>query len=203
MRRCLPGRRFGRTRRHTIAVRRAVASLAVLLFASTAGCGALGRACTEIGCSDSLSVRIAVDGDGVISGVTTINLVVEGAPSSCQLSADQLNQVMPCDFQTSASLRRAFTCTSMRNADGSETESCESTDGFEVHLSLSGTPAELSVELVDDAGTATRFDLQPKYEKYFPNGKRCEPVCRTAQIELGPLQLQLGDGEGDTTGSGD
>ena len=191
--RACSSRTAGQTGRHRSCTVRAAATAASALLAATAGCIAtpFGKSCTEIGCGDGLSVSIAVEGDGVSSGITTINVMVEGAASSCQVSVDQLNQPVDCGSQLSVTLLHTFTCESRTSSSGDESESCQPDGGFELQLSSFGTPAEVSFELVDDAGTATRFDLQPTYEKFFPNGKECDPSCDQAQVELGPVHMGL------------
>ena len=48
---------------------------------------------------------------------------------------------------------------------------------------LNFSPAHVVVTVTTDAGSQ-QFDLRPQYQTSRPNGPRCEPVCRSAQITV-------------------
>jgi hypothetical protein len=48
------------------------------------------------------------------------------------------------------------------------------------------TPARVSITM-QSSGAATTQEFTPTYRVWQPNGKDCEPTCRTAEIEM-PLQ---------------
>ncbi|MDH5674004.1 MAG: hypothetical protein OEZ06_17745 [Myxococcales bacterium] len=170
---------------------------AFTLCLASMGCdghGVFGMSCSEAGCGSALMVTVPVAGPGVELGVTALNLEVDGVAGDCEVSVEQMQQPQDCGQGVQAMLERTAVCTSETHADGAESESCRPDGGFAIRVTAGGTPAVVSLEIVDDAGAATRFDLTPQYETFFPNGPDCEPACDEAHIELEPLSLQLGDG---------
>lgn len=48
---------------------------------------------------------------------------------------------------------------------------------------LDFSPDHVVVTVTTDAGSK-QFDLRPQYQTSRPNGPRCEPVCRSAQVTV-------------------
>jgi len=44
-------------------------------------------------------------------------------------------------------------------------------------------PTEVTVKITTPSGTVSKA-VQPKYEDYFPNGKRCGSACRNAHVAV-------------------
>jgi len=131
--------------------------LPLLLAAlSLPACNGVGKSCTEIGCSSSVTVRF--DGD-LADGSYTVELAeADRPPSTCLvvMEGGQAEPASDCELQVAM-------------VDGA------------LEASLFGAPTELVVGLVSIGGdTVVDAFLSPSYETFQPNGDDCPPTCQQA-----------------------
>lgn len=136
-------------------------TLALLLLPCFVACGddGGGRFCTEIGCTDGLTLRLLAPETGFADG-SYVAAVTLGDDTST------------CTWEVS----------------GAVSGECETTvfTSTEIALTFMSTPAEVSLELTRDGSTVVTQALTPDYDTVQPNGPDCEPTCRQAVI---PIEL--------------
>jgi hypothetical protein len=130
--------------------------LFLLAVLSLPACANIGKACTEIGCVSSVTVRF----DGVLAdGSYTVELAaVDHPPSTCLvlLSGGQAEPASDCELEV-AMVSGALEAT------------------------LFDAPTELVVGLVQIGGDSLVDEvLNPVYETSQPNGEDCPPTCEQA-----------------------
>ncbi len=129
-----------------------------LLLASLTlpACNGVGKSCSEIGCSSSVTVRF--EGD-LADGSFTVELAeADRPPSTCLvvMSGRQAEPASDCELHV----------TMVDDA---------------LEATLFGAPTELVVSLVSIGGdTVVDAFLIPSYETLQPNGDDCPPTCQQA-----------------------
>jgi hypothetical protein len=137
------------------------------------GCSIASQACTEIGCSNGLSLsftkattpwepgmyQVDIDADGKkITCTTKLPLTAsDPAPSSC----------------TDANVLLGVSGSALPAAQQSLSE-----------LQFNTAPAHVTVTVTRDGAVIGTKDLTPTYKKSQPNGPDCEPTCNSASDTL-------------------
>jgi hypothetical protein len=156
----------------------------------TGSCGVGGKACTLIGCSDQLSVRLKTE-DSWPDGQYTLDLRVEDSVERCVFTApDDLPQngaltQLACGTRVQAMIWPRTTCVTANHPDGSASNSCQPIPGqFEISLQVAGNPKRFGVELWRDDQSLASDTRQPQYERTYPNGPDCGEGCSQTGYEL-------------------
>ena len=129
-----------------------------------------------IGCADSLEVKFT--GATAKPGRYQIEVVADGAPSTCQTNLPQACGAPVFCFGGEAKWRLVMGC-----APG---QGQQSIDGFTFDTSA---PASLDFIVRRDDVVVGGGSAQPVYKESRPNGPECDPVCRQAapvQVEIAP-----------------
>lgn len=139
-----------------------------LAIATLTACGpTVGpRACTEIGCSDQLTIQIMPAGDDFAVGTYQITTAKDGGtPTTCELViTDECAGADVCVSGES-------TCNGLvPGAPGAPY-----TIVSEVVQSIDVTVEKDSVVLADES-------FSPQYEEVQPNGDGCPPICSQASV---------------------
>jgi hypothetical protein len=145
------------------------ALLAVLSLAGTVvhGCSSQ-KACTLIGCASSFEVGFT--GATGIPGVYRVEVVADGATSSCEITLP-----FTCDTQPACSSSDLpWRLTRSGCALGADRETI---DGF---IFFSQPPMSLTFDVRRDGRAVGGGSITPVYTESRPNGPECDPVCRTA-----------------------
>lgn len=130
------------------------------------------HACTEIGCSDGLVVRVTPAAPWP-QGAYRFVVEADGVTTTC-------TGTLPLG----GCATRAITC----DREGvSITESgCAlppSAHGFG-DVVLPGTPASIRIQVQRDGETVGEQTFTPAYQTSQPNGPGCPPICTNASVEL-------------------
>jgi hypothetical protein len=145
----------------------AVASLPL----AAAGCSDSPQACTEIGCTDGLTISfektsatwepgmysVDIDADGKKITCTTQIPLVGSSPSSCN----------------DASVLLGVSGSALPEAQHALSD-----------LIFKNTPAKVTVTMSRDGAMVITKDFAPTYKKSQPNGPGCEPICNNASDSL-------------------
>ena len=147
---------------------RSIVFLSMLPAIVLLGCSSTEKACTLIGCASSLEVGFTGANDK--PGRYQVELVADGAPSSCQITVPRDCTVTPtCSAPGLPWILLLSGC-----AAGTTVQSIE---GF-----VFNDQAPSSVDFVvrrDDIAVGGD-SLHPVYQEFQPNGPECGPVCRQA-----------------------
>jgi hypothetical protein len=130
------------------------------------GCAdGINAACTEIGCSDGLSLTVSFTG-GFSLGAYEISV----DPGS--------GEIEECDFEyieSSSDCDGATQCVANASCSG-----IWSVPDGTVTLNLGGNPDDVVVSVKLDDEDVKVVSLSPEYTEFQPNGEGCEPVCSQA-----------------------
>lgn len=128
------------------------------------------RACTLIGCGSAFSVQFDKAG-AWRQGHYRVLVTLDDRPIECTADFP-----LSCDVTSSCAdpgvLLLLSGCALARES--------QTIAGVEV---LQETPAAVSIEVFDEAGSLVKGAWQPAYLTSTPNGSECEPTCRTAPSE--------------------
>lgn len=128
--------------------------------------------CTEIGCSDGLTILLVADGDGVTAGVYEVGIDADGIVETCTLEISDDPTVCqggpPCVPDT--------TCNALVLLDPDET----------IQI-LIGVAADVTVTVQRDAEPPIEVADAPTYDVISPNGPGCGPACAIGMLEVDAL----------------
>ena len=165
------------------------------------------RPCTEIGCSDLVSVMVVPragtfpPGNHVLEVSTpaftppmTCKFVVPGAAGATAPAPPSLVAPPPappppgnvivgdCTRGLSVIISPAQRCTTVMRGDAVG-QVCEPIPGqFREQITINATPAQLHINQKVDGRVILDRELTPVYREVRPNGPACGPVCRQAQV---------------------
>lgn len=169
-------------------------TFALFIALGLAGCDTdvfLGKACTDIGCSDGLSLSFnTVDGHWP-DGDYHLELDFAGDQHRCSF---RLPDALPkergatgqavCEANMSGYFSAKTMCMETRSKD-SVSQSCTPLDGqWTLDLHRDGTPKTVSVRVTRDEREVASVSRTIDYQENRPNGPDCEPLCRQARIDL-------------------
>jgi hypothetical protein len=147
----------------------------LLFFTAIFAQGCSGKACTLIGCASSLEVDFS--GAKGMPGRYQIEVVADGAPSSCQITLPWTCATQPeC---SAAELPWRLTLSGC--ALGADQETL---DGI---FFSNQVPTSLEFVVRRDDAVVGGGSAQPVYKESRPNGPDCEPLCRQAP----PIQTDI------------
>lgn len=130
------------------------------------------RACTEIGCSNGLSLRVSPDA-GWRAGAYRFELGLDGRAVTCAGALP----LLPCG-------QRSFTCDADGVSLGESGCALPANAQGIAQIQLPGYPRQLSVQLSLDGAPLASASFTPDYVSGQPNGPGCEPVCCSASANL-------------------
>jgi hypothetical protein len=133
----------------------------------------LAEACTEIGCSDGLTVSLRPDGDGVTAGSYAVSLDADGVLEDCTLEISTDPGVClggpPCVPAT--------TCNALVLLTQPE-------PSIDLQLAVA---SQVTVTVQRDAEPPVVVTESPSYAIGAPNGPGCPPACAMAQTVVAAL----------------
>lgn len=169
--------------------RRSLAVVAAMASFNGAACE-IGHDCTDIGCADSVSVRVTTLDQPWPEGDYQLEVTLDDLSGVCEFS---LPNDLPargsvtsirCLEGVEIGIEQLYECVTLREGDG-VSQSCEPIpDRHEVTLRAYGTPAQLSLTLTLDDSQLLDKSRTLTYAVMRPNGPECEPECRQAEVEL-------------------
>lgn len=172
---------------------RGMRTFALFIALGLAGCDTdvfLGRACTEIGCSDSLTLGFNTADGHWPDGDYRIEFDFAGDERRCSFS---LPEALPaqvgsvgevCDSSQRGHFSAKTTCMETRTKDA-VTQSCTPLPGqWTLALHREGTPKTVSVRVTRDEQEVASVSQTVSYRENRPNGPDCDPLCRQAQIDV-------------------
>jgi hypothetical protein len=129
-----------------------------------------GRACTEIGCADGLTIDWESAG-GWKPGRYRFEFEIDGAATTCEATLP----LRPCDAGPSV------TCGTNGAVMIGESGCALPPDGHGFSgVTIAGFPRSLKLRIVRDGQTLAEQTSAPSYRKVQPNGEGCPPVCQQA-----------------------
>lgn len=129
-------------------------------------------ACTEIGCVDGLTLRVAPDYRWP-PGNYVFGLKIDGRAVTCQGKLP-LN---PCDMPSLTCDGEGVTITESGCALPPEAQ------GFG-DIQIESGPRQVAISITRDGQTLVEKTVTPAYRTGRPNGPRCAPECRQASVPL-------------------
>lgn len=148
------------------------AALAALASVTLAACGPVGnnaRECTEIGCTDGLTLRLLADEDDFEVGTYAVSITADGEQTDCS-------------FEIKSDCAGADICVGEEDCNAGYPLSAS--DPSEVTLLVGGAPADVTVVVTLDGQEIVNETTQPEYMEVQPNGEGCPPICNQATMEL-------------------
>lgn len=149
------------------------------------------RACTEIGCLDSASLRLQTADNHWEDGDYELTVVVGDTSTACSFS-------LPDDFPSTGSpqpltcdasigyevpvLSQVHTCTETQTDDAVSQSCTPVADEYTLEIGLPGTPSSVEIQLERDGATLVDDTQALSYKETRPNGPGCGPVCRQASV---------------------
>jgi hypothetical protein len=144
--------------------------------------------CTLAGCSDGLIVAIRPRGGTFPTGAHEVHIAPVGAPArTCRFNfpfpaGETAIASGNCGGGVYLTVARDYNCP----AGATSLESCSWEPGrFEELITVPGAALTRVRVTQKITGTATYLDreLDVRYQDYYPNGTRCQPVCKRAKVE--------------------
>lgn len=140
--------------------------------------------CTDVGCQDQFSASVMMDATQVPAGTHTVNVVADGAATSCtfQFPADPSTGGLAaqCSSGLTVFVQPATICTTMQSATVTS-EQCQPIDGkFIESIWVSGTPSVVRVQQLVNGTVILDQTVSPTYQTNEPNGPGCGPICHQA-----------------------
>lgn len=162
----------------------------VLIFACGSDAVSEGRACTEVGCLDQLTLTLRAT-NGWPAGFYAFELTFDDKKHTCAINLPvslptdtQTFGALPCEPPLEASFTPQVICSEERQGGGVTTRCTPVQDRWTLHANKSGTPELLRVRVTRDASQVLDVSERPKYEAVRPNGPDCDPVCELSQVEV-------------------
>jgi hypothetical protein len=163
------------------------------LLMAALGCGAFGcgggaisspgggeMICTSSGCNDQFSATVTMDATQVPAGTHTVNVVADGAATSCTFPFPPTDAVAQCSSGLTVIVQAAAICTTVQT-DAAITEKCQPIDGkFTESIWVSGTPSVVQVQQLVAGTVILDQTIAPTYQTNQPNGPGCGPTCHRA-----------------------
>ncbi|HEX2880085.1 MAG TPA: hypothetical protein VHO25_11200 [Polyangiaceae bacterium] len=165
----------------------------LVLAASTsfnsAGCE-FGTSCTELGCSDNVSVRVTPRDQAWQEGEYQLALTLDDLTGTCNFTLpDDLpprgsSSSIPCLDEVEIGIQQLAECTT-GDEGGNISQSCQPIpDRHELTISAYAKPTQLSLTLSRDGAQLINESRTLSYITSRPNGPDCEPECDQAQVDL-------------------
>jgi hypothetical protein len=129
------------------------------------------RPCTEIGCMNGLTIDVPLDYRWQ-SGAYVFDFDLDGKAVRCTGNLP----LKSCD-------QRSLTC----NAEGVMImeSGCALPNGHGFGMiTIDSSPASASLKITHNGQTIAQSSWKPAYKITQPNGPRCEPTCRQANVSL-------------------
>lgn len=142
-------------------------ALACPLLLTSFGTSSCSFGCTEAACGDFLELRLHDDGRPLPAGEYAIEVVVDGELVRCEGVIPAEGDILSCVPDGTVAVERG--------AEG-ELEA--------LRFDVSGTPRELAIEVRNAGGVIANESVEPRYERYRPNGAGCPPECRVASVDV-------------------
>ena len=139
--------------------------------------GCSSKACTLIGCADSLQIWFT--GATAKPGLYQIEVVADGVPTSCQIA-------LPHTCGTQATCSGGPTNWRLTVSECGPGQPQQSVNGV---IFYKDVPASLDFIVRRDDVVVGGGSAQPIYKESRPNGPDCDPVCRQApdiQVDIAP-----------------
>jgi hypothetical protein len=131
--------------------------------------------CTEIGCGSAFSVRFEKSGSWT-SGHYRVDVSLDGRRVECAADVP-----LSCELATPACDDPGVL---LQLSGCALPPAMHAISGVDI---LTDTPAEVSVQLLDDSGSLASGTWHPTYLTSQPNGPQCTPECRTAPPTTLPI----------------
>jgi hypothetical protein len=153
------------------------------------------HACTAIGCSDQLMVRVQPQGGLLPRGSHTVTVTPENEPArTCQFVVTEGAAPVPgvggtapvasCSPGLWVWIFQKQTCTTSTNGQ-TASQTCVPVPGqWEEQITVNGTPVRAHLTQQVDGRLILEKDLRPTYKESRPNGPTCGPVCKQASVDL-------------------
>jgi hypothetical protein len=151
--------------------------LAAFVFHVGVGCIDVGsKGCTEAACADGATITIQRE-DGNTQPLA-VELDVDGRRITCPAPAPRSAASGACDdARVRVEHRELFDCLETRSATA-VSESCKPNGRLAQVISISGTPQQIAVTLMQGVLVVNQRSFALNYLTVRPNGEGCEPVCR-------------------------
>ena len=128
------------------------------------------EACTEIGCTDGLTIALSPDDDGVTPGSYAVTIDADGEEESCTLVISD----DPADCDAGGPCLAESTCNALNLL----------TDAEPRITILLGVAADVGVSVQRDDEPAVAVMGQPAYDVQSPNGSGCVPACAFGELDV-------------------
>ncbi len=152
----------------------AVILIPLLLPCATAVAADFSRACTEMGCTDGLTINVPQDFQWK-PGAYKFSFVLDGKPAACTGNLP----LKPCDSKSLTCDQEGITIMESGCALPADMQ------GFGT-VTLPSAPRQVSVTVERDGTTLFSHAFTPTYQDVRPNGPQCDPACHTATVDLFP-----------------
>lgn len=167
----------------------------IVLLQLAASCDAFGHSCTEIGCSDQLSLTLRPNDSAWSDGTYELAITVDDEERTCSFDVPAdlpgLGSVAEIRCMPAPSmvwLQQDSTCMETRTNDA-VSQTCTPIPGrFTLQTSFDGTPESIAIELERDGRALLSESREPSYSAFQPNGPDCGPGCQQAEIALTFMQ---------------
>ena len=131
------------------------------------------EACTEIGCTDGLTVALRPDADGITPGSYAVTIEADGEAESCALVISD----DPADCDAGPPCVPQSDCNALNLLTDAEP-----------HIAiLLDVAADLSVNVQRDDAPVVEVAAQPVYDVQSPNGSGCIPACAFGEVDVEAL----------------
>lgn len=131
------------------------------------------EACTEIGCTDGLTLALRPDDDGVTAGSYAVTMNLDDQEESCTLvisdDPEDCDAGDPCLAESNCNALNLLTDAEPRIAI------------------LVGVAADVSVSVQRDDEPVVEVTAQPTYDVQSPNGSGCTPACAFGEVDVDAL----------------
>lgn len=139
-----------------------------LMIVSLAGCNSspIGTACTEIGCSDAITLNLRAETGGLRTGHYDLELV----PANDSLIACSF------EFSTDPGLCSSGAC--IPSSDCPMLFASLPGEDPGVSLVYTAFASEISFTVKRDSNVIFESTFTPDFEEFMPNGPFCPPTCQ-------------------------
>ena len=163
--------------------------VAAVVFLNGAACE-LGHSCTEVGCADSVSLRVTSPNQPWPDGVYQLEVALDDVTGGCAFTLPDDLPVsgsvtsIPCLEGAELGIQQRYECTTRREGDAVSQSCAPVPDRYELTLSAYATPEQLTLSLARDGTRILDETRELTYATTRPNGPDCSPECRQADVEL-------------------
>jgi hypothetical protein len=145
-------------------------SLAAAALLALAPSGCITKSCTEMGCTDSLTVKLSLVGKQPLSPGTYLVDVVTNTESA------MLTCLIP-------SATGVLSCCEGATATISGCPVGQPPSITVIEVFIAGEPHTVSVKVSREGTLLGLHEFPPTYKTHYPNGPDCPGKCRTVQPE--------------------